>query len=236
MELAMKRFFVVAVGLWMMIVFPCTVYADSVQRFREVYESTESLTHELFEDLSMAVAGKSFDRDAMLRLADRILINTKRLEETARTSGKNMCADEAGQMHSCMAKIKKIIKTGEERHEFIMLTAKYYLHYNNCLMLNSKNLMIMLSDHMKALKLELAKDEDLSVIGYAAEHLSIHSDQMFYCAMLVGKKIWQKFAIQTKDAADAILAAVNRGDKAAIAEGMEQIERPIQMLERIVQE
>ena len=148
----MKRFFAIAVVVWMMFILPGTVYADSVQQFREVYESTESLTHNFFKNLSLANSCKQAGREALLKIADHILFNARDLERLALKQEKKMCADEAALMHEYMSKIKKIIMIGDDNKDMAMLVAKFYMHYNNCLMLNSENLKLMLSDHMKALK------------------------------------------------------------------------------------
>ena len=231
----MKHIIAIA-AVWTMIVFPAIGCADPVQNFREVIMETELMVHDLFDSLSRRHGKDSMGlEESSLLLVDRLLVNAKRLEKEAVAMGKALSASEAAHMYEDLVRLRDIL-SAQRPDNIAKSVANIYLHFNHCLMLNSENLKIMLVDHMKALKEAVANGVDMEKIAYDAEHLHLHADQMYYTAILVGKKIWQKFAIEARKSAEEILAAAERGDRKAVADGIARIEKPVLMLERIVLE
>jgi len=232
----MKRLTSIMVIISMMALSSVAVFAaDAQSEFKETYEETEILTHEVFESVSKILSGEALDLNTLIEPVDKLLTNAKTLETLAGEMGKQEAADEAGQMALYLTRIKKAIQTGEEQHSLTTLLARYYLHYNNCVMVNTVCLKDMQHDHVEELKEALEKD-DMHEISHLAEHLHVHSDQMYYAAMIFRKKAWQKFSIQAKEIADAIFEAARKGDIAAVRAGVEEIEKPLNVLKEIVQE
>ena len=209
------------------------VATDEIEKFGKAYEETEILTRDLFKGVSEAFEGSAMEVNKLTKLADKILRNTLTLEKTAEAEGKKDSASEARQMNSYMNRIKKTFKTGENKDELSMLMARYYLHYNNCIMLKTLNLKVMQKDHLEELKDVLSKNE-IGEITQLAEHLHLHSDQMYYASYIFGIKIWQKFSSQVKELADEIFVAAQKNDLANIKAGIEKIEKPINMLGKLV--
>jgi len=232
----MKKVTGVMIIAGMAVLFSAPVFAaDADSRFKDVYEETEILTGEFFKSVSGALAGTPMDADNLVKKVDKLIANSKSLGKSAGEAGRKEAADEAVQMAHYLTRIRKVIRSGEEKHELTMLLALYYLHYNNCVMVSTICLKEMQHDHVEELK-EALKKNDMQEIRHLAEHLHVHSDQMHYAALIFGKKIWQKFSGRAKAAADEIYEAARRGDKAAVEAGVRKIEKPARMLRKLVRE
>lgn len=209
--------------------------ADADSRFKDVYEETEILTGELFRDISGILAGSPMDADHLMKRVNKLIANSESLGKLAGEAGRSAAEDEAGQMAHYLTRIRKAIRSGEEKQKLTMFLAKYYLHYNNCVMVSTICLKEMQHDHVEELK-EALKKNDMHEVRDLAEHLHAHSDQMHYTALIFGKKIWQKFSGRAKAAADEICEAARRGDNAAVEAGVRRIEKPVRMLMKLVRE
>ncbi len=230
-----KTAVVLAMACLMLLFADVVLAADADSRFKDVYEDTEILTGELFEGVSEALTGTPMDADNLVKKINKLIANSESLVKSAREAGRKEAMDEAGQMASYLTRIKEVIQTGEEKQELTMLLALYHLHYNNCVMVSTICLKEMQHDHVEELK-EALKKNDMHDIRHLAEHLHIHSDQMHYAALIFGRKIWQKFSRRAKATADEIYEAAQRGDKAAVKAGVKKIEKPVNMLRKLVRE
>ncbi len=227
----MKKLTGVLIVVGMMVVGSVAVCA--ADDFKDTYEETEILTSELFEGISEVLSGETMQLGKLLTMIDTLVTNSQMLEKFSVELGKKEAADEAGQMAAYLTRIKQIIQTGQEQRTLVMLLARYYLHYNNCMMVNTLSLKEMQHDHVEELKAAL-ETGDMSELEHLSEHLHVHSDQMYYAALIFGKKIWQKFSTQAKAYADEIFEAARSGDTAAVLAGVNKIEKPVAMLRKLV--
>ncbi|MBF0196922.1 MAG: hypothetical protein HQL32_04400 [Planctomycetes bacterium] len=216
----------------LMLLFGCLL-ADSNTKFSEAYEETEIISDELFAGLSVAFSGKSVDFESMKTRIDKIISNCDTLVEAAREASVVDCAEEALQMKSYAERIREVLASGKHTDELIMLAARYYLHYNNCIMMKPVNLKMMLKDHVDELRSALEK-KDFTEVYHLAEHLNIHANQMHYTAYIQGKMIWQKFSLQTKNIAGKIFVDAKLKNYSAIEKGIAEIDKPVSILVKIV--
>jgi len=206
------------------------VFASAEDIFSKTYEETEIITGELLEGISEALGGEALQVAMLVEKADKLIANSKTLEKAAIELGKKDSAAEAAQMVSYMTRIKETLeKGGKETDQLAITSARFYLHYNNCLMNYPGYLKIMLNDHVEELKNAL-KEGHMEEVSHLAEHLHLHCDQMYYSAMIFGKKIWQKFSVQSKAIADKIFEAAQKDDIDAVKAGIKEIEKPVGML------
>ena len=113
----------------------------------------------------------------LIEKADKLLANSITLKKTAQELGQHDSASEAAQMESYMVRIKEILeKGGREKHLLTMLLARFYLHYNNCIMNYPGYLKIMVKDHVEEVRNALGEGRIQDVIhlgsrfGESAEH------------------------------------------------------------------
>ena len=217
------------------ILFYGVIFADTTQDFNKTYNEIEILTVNLFKNVSAGFTGKTTDNDKLIRVVDKILINSKILEKAANAVNNKDCAAEARHMNFYMAKIKTVIITGEHTDELTMLLSRYYLHFIQCNILKIMNIKLMQNDYLGKLKAALVKNE-ITEIEYLAEHLCIYSDQMYYASYVFGKKIWQKFAKRVKKLADEIFKSAQKKDLNAVTEAVAKIEKPMSILNKLIQE
>ncbi len=227
----LTRMMVIAI---MMVLCSATVVAaDAESEFKEAYTDTMKLTNELFDGVTEVLSGEAMEFDTLIAKIDKLLIHSKTLRQSAREMGMEEAADEARQMAAYLTQIKQAIQTGEKKHQLALFLARYYLHFNNCVMVTPIVLKEILHHHVERLKKSLEKG-NMHEISHNAEHLHVHSDQMYYAALIFGKKIWQKFSNKAKANADAILDAAQEGDMAAIQTRVEKIEKPVTMLKELI--
>ena len=202
--------------------------------FKATYEETEILTNELFLGINAALSGAELNRELLSAKAAKLMQNCDLLSKTALELKKTDAASEAAQMLAYMTRIKKIFDQDTDGHDYLtMLVARYYLHYNNTVMSNPICLVNMQKDHVDELRAALDA-KDYEELGHLAEHLHLHSDQMYFASKIFGKKVWAKFAIQAKEKADEIFANAEKKDIEAVRAGVAEIEVPVSMLLKIV--
>lgn len=211
------------------------VYADATSLFAETYEHTELLTNDLIHGFGKVFRGDEAATEQLVGLIDQLLKNTKILESSAIQMDKKDAADEARQMNSYLIRIQQAMRAGKFDGELTMLLARYYLHYNNCIMVNTIILKEMQYDHVLELQ-EAIDRNDVHEILHLAEHLHLHSDQMYYAATLFGKRIWKKFSVQAKLGADEIFEAAKKGDLVAVKTGLDKVEKAVSLLRRLIKE
>ncbi len=209
--------------------------ADAESEFKETYEATALLTAELFEGVSKALSEEALWPDTLITMIDTLVTHSQTLEKLAGELGQQEAAKEAGYMIEHLTRIQQIMQSGAEQHKLAMSLARYYVHFNNCLMVYPLCLKEVLHDHVEELQEALEKN-DMHEIFHVAEHLHIHADQMYYSAQMFGKKVWQKFSTQIEEMADEIFEAAEKGDMAAVRAGVEKIEKPVAMLRKLVKE
>ncbi len=211
------------------------VFADAKEDlFKATYEETEILTNELFTGISAALSGAELNREMLSAKAAKLMQNSEVLSKTAMELKKTDTASEAAQMLAYMTRIKKVFDQDTDGHDDLtMLVARYYLHYNNTVMSNPVCLVNMQKDHVEELRTALDA-KDYNELGHLAEHLHLHSDQMYFASKVFGKKVWAKFAIRAKDKADEIFANAEKKDIEAVRAGVAEIEVPVSMLLKIV--
>ncbi len=217
------------------ILFSGVIFADTTQDFSKAYKEIEILTVNLFEKVSAGFTGKATDTDKLIRVIDKILINSEILEKAANAVNNKNCAGEARQINFYMAKIKTVIITGEHKDKLTMLLSRYYLHFIQCNILKIMNVKLMQNDCLGKLKEALDKNE-ITEIECLAEYLCIYSDQMYYASYIFGKKIWQKFSKRVKKFADEIFKSAQKKDLDAIKEAVDKIEKPLLILNKLIQE
>ena len=229
----MKKISSIIMIIMGIILFSGVIFADTTQDFNKTYKEIEVLTVNLFEKISAGFTGKATDSDKLIRVVDKILINSKILEKAESAVNNKACAAEASQMNFYMAKIKIVIITGAHKDKLTMLLSRYYLHFIQCNTLNIMSVKLMLNDHLGKLKEALAKNE-ITEIEYLSEHLCIYSDQMYYASYVFGKKIWQKFAKRVKKLADEIFKSAQKKDLDAVKEAAGKIEKPLSILNKLI--
>jgi hypothetical protein len=217
----------------MMVLVSAPVFAGAQAEFIDAYEELSSTTNELFEGLGEGLEGTVPDVKNLVKKTDILIAKSNTMEKASEKLGLKNAAKEAGHMAEYLGRIRDSLKTGKEKHAIIMMAARYYKHFNNCLTNNPVGVQMLLQDHIDEIK-EAVESEDKHEIEHLAEHLHIHADQMYYAAILFGKKVWQKFAVQAKEAADKIHEATESGDFAGVKEGITEIEKPVAMLKKLV--
>lgn len=206
-------------------------FAGPSDVFSETYEETELLTIKLFALTS--VPNESGEKGAELSVVDKLLANSELLNKSATSMGKADSAREAWLMTSYLQRIKDVLQTGNNRSALDLLLARYYVHYSNCIMLNPVILRDMQHDHV--VELQAAIDEgNKEDILQLAEHLRIHSDQMYYAASIFGRKIWEKFAIQARDGSREIFETILKEGSLRSDARLAEVRYASDMLRRLV--
>ena len=232
----MKKFagFMVCVG--MMALCPAGVFAaDAADEFFEAYEQTTEVTYEVFEHISETFSVEATEGYALVEEIDRLVTLSETLEKLAGEMGKEESATEARQMAVYLNRAKEALQSEHEKHALTMHLARYYLHFNNCAMVNTLVLKNLLKEHVVEMKTAI-EESDMHEIEHLAEHQHLHADQMYYAALMFGKKVWQKFSLQIKVSSDEIFAASLNNDMTAIEAGMVELEKSVDLLFRIVKE
>ncbi len=209
--------------------------ADAANEFFEAYEQTTEVTHGIFEHISETFSAEATEGYALEKEIDTLVTHAEMLEKLADAMGKQESAEEARQMAVYLKRAKESLQSEHETHALTMHLARYYLHFNNCAMVNTLVLKNLLKEHVAEMKTAVAEG-DMHEIEHLAEHQHLHADQMYYAAMMFGKKVWQKFSLQIKTSSDEIFAAALDGDKAVIEAKLEELEKSVDLLLRIVKE
>jgi len=210
------------------------VFASAAEQFGETYEETEVITGDMYILISEAFTDESLQTPILLEKANKLLANSRTLKKTALELNLKDSESEAAQMESYMVRVVEILeKGGREKHLLTMLLARFYLHYNNCLMNYPGYLKIMVKDHVDEVKSALEEGR-MQEVAHLSEHLHLHCDQMYYAAMIFGKKIWQKFSTQIKDISDQIFASAMDGDIEGVKKGIKDIEKPVMMIQDLI--
>jgi hypothetical protein len=212
------------------------VFADETESsFEKLYIETAHETHELMEMVSDAAGTAEFDLETLLPTVDALIKNAEALEKTALKIGKNIGADEAAQMKAYLNRIKATIETKTGKSELMANLSEYHLHLNNLLMVTPTVLKNVLGEHLDELKTAIEKNQTKQ-LEHLAEHFNIHANQMYYAAMIFGKKIWQKFSNKIKENAGQMLSAAKSGNMDSLKKLAAEVEKPVRMLQEIVKE
>jgi hypothetical protein len=229
----MKTKVLMLVFVSMMILVSAPVFADTQAEFKDAYEEVTIITNELFESIGEGLEGKTLDVKKLANKTDILIAKSNTIEKAAVKLGLKNAGIEADHMAEYLGEIKEALETGKEKHALIMNMARYYKHLNSCLTNNPVAVQRLLQDHVDEIK-EAVASGDMHEIKHLAEHLHIHADQMYYAAILFGKKVWQKFAVQTKEIAITIHEAVEDNNLPGVKAGITKIEKPVAMLKKLV--
>lgn len=234
----MKRTSAVFVIIGMLYIFaiPSPILADPLEDYGNAFENTEIITYDLFEGISKMLNGDQVNRDTLIQYAGKLIDNSKILEKSAADLKRQESSGEAFQMGYYMKRLKEILEKGGEDPKYLTtLSSRYYLHYNNCIMTNPAYLKLMVQDHVNELNKALAGN-DLAEVAHLAEHLHLHSDQMYYSSLVFGKKIWQKFAEQIKSISDQIFLSARNNEIDKVKSLIKEIEEPVSMIQKVINE
>lgn len=226
----------VIIGMLYVLATPSTVLADPLEDYGKAFEETEVVTYDLFEGISQMLNGEQVNRNTLIQYADKLIDNSKILEKSAADLKRQESSGEAFQMGYYMKRVKEILEKGGEDPKYLTtLSSRYYLHYNNCIMTNPAYLKLMVQDHVDEVKKAL-EGNDLVEVAHLAEHLHLHSDQMYYSSLVFGKKIWQKFAEQIKTLADQIFLSARAKEIDKVKSLIKEIEEPVAMIQKVINE
>lgn len=208
---------------------------ETVESFKRLYQETGHETHELMEMAGEAMTTPEFNLSTLLPPVNTLMEKADGLEKLSAKIGRKEGEDEARQMKRYLSRLKTAVEGRGEKGEIVAHIASYYLHFNNLLMVHTLALKDVLGDHLDELKGAL-EQQYTHKIAHVSEHFYVHANQMYYAAMIFGKKIWQKFSDSIKEDADKLIAAAEAGDTTTMRKLVADMEMPIRTLQKIVTE
>lgn len=221
-----------------MVLFHGNAFADTLEVFSEAIHAIEEEFENIFESFGDALEEEgSLSLNEIRAATEKIKTEAESIVALGKENDRSDWVFEADELAEVVEELMECLEE-KELDEALFNLAMAFHNFSTLQMVSPRFARNALSEHYKEVKDVLTKGD---VVGTAeaverqTEHMEDLARHLHYASKIFGKKVWRKFAEATLEAADEMADACEDRDQAAAEAALKKIEKPIMMLEDLIQ-
>ncbi len=213
-------------------------FADPLEEFSKAIQSIEQEFENIFEALGDGLEEEgSFSLNDIRAAAEKIETATKSIVVLGEENNRADWAFEAEELAEAIDEYLEMLDE-QEFDDALSTLARAFHMFNLLQMLTPRFARNSLSERYQDVQ-DLLTGGDIGETGEAgeqqAEYMEGLARHVYYASKMFGKKVWRKFANAALEAADELADACEDRDQAAVETALEKLEKPIMMLEELIE-